>query len=95
MGWARTVSPGFNKFQLEQLDKELKTKRVFKSKLKILLQHLSIANNSKRMFRKGLNRCAYPDNLEYSILIDRRKSLAKNIVEKYKLIKGRVWTNIY
>tara|TARA_Y100000004_G_scaffold181257_1_gene226738 strand:- start:296 stop:574 length:279 start_codon:yes stop_codon:yes gene_type:complete len=84
MTWARNVSRGFNKFNLEQLDKDLKTKKVFKSKLKVFLQYLKIANDCKRMFKRGLKRSDYPDNLEYSKLMNMRIVLAKKIINKYK-----------
>jgi len=84
MTWGRNVSRGMNKFELEQLDKDLKTKRVFKSKLKVFLQYLTVANGCKRLMKRGLKRSQYPDNLEYSKLMNMRIVLAKKIISKYK-----------
>ena len=63
MTWARNVSRGFNKFNLEQLDKDLKTKKVFKSKLKVFLQYLKIANEYKKIYKIGLKNSYYPNNI--------------------------------
>lgn len=87
MGWGRNVSPGFNKFTLNSLKEDLLKRRVKKTKLKVCLSFLHLANSSKRMFKRGFKRASYPDTLEYFKLLEKRKKLATTIISIAKTIK--------
>ena len=87
MTWGRNVSPGFNKFTLNNLNEELSKRRIKKTKLKVCLAFLRLANSSKRMFKRGFKRSSYPDTLEYFKLLEKRKKLATTIISITKTIK--------
>jgi hypothetical protein len=87
MTWGRNVSPGFNKRILNNLNEELLKRRVKKTKLKVCLSFLHLANSSKRMFKRGFKRASYPDTLEYFKLLEKRKKLATTIISITKTIK--------
>ena len=38
MSWSRSVAPGMDKYNLQQMNKELATKRVTRTKLKVCLK---------------------------------------------------------
>ena len=80
MTWSRNVAPGMDKFYLQQMNKELAKKRVKKTKLKVCLRYLKIANSLKRMYAKGFKRASYPDSNEYFKLIERKRKYAKQII---------------
>jgi len=87
MTWGRNVSPGFNKRILNNLNEELLKRRVKKTKLKVCLSFLHLANSSKRMFKRGFKRASYPDTLEYFKLLEKRKKLATTIISITTTIK--------
>ena len=82
MSWSRSVAPGMDKYNLQQMNKELATKRVTRTKLKVCLKYLSIENSKKRMFVRGFKRASYPDTNEYFKLIERKRKFAKQIIIK-------------
>ena len=84
MSWSRNVAPGMDKFYLQEMKKELATKRIKKTKLKVCLQYLKIANSLKRMYFRGFKRATYPDTNEYFKLIERKRKYAKQIICIYK-----------
>lgn len=87
MSWSRNVAPGMDKFYLQQMNKELATKRVKRTKLKVCLQYLKIGNSLKRMYAKGFKRASYPDTNEYFKLIERKRKFAKQIILISKKIR--------
>lgn len=80
MTWARNVGRGNETFYFNQMIKELATKRIKKTKLKVCLQYLKIANSLKRMYFRGFKRATYPDTNEYFKLIERKRKYAKQII---------------
>ena len=64
MTWARNVGRGNEKFNFNEMIKELATKRVKKTKLKVCLEYLKVANSLKRMYFRGFKRSTYPDTYE-------------------------------
>ena len=48
MTWARNVGRGNEKFYFNEMIKELATKRVKRTKLKVCLEYLKITNELKR-----------------------------------------------
>ena len=87
MTWGRNVSPGFNKRILNNLNEELLKRRIKKTKLKVCLAFLHLANSSKRMFKGGFKRSSYPDTSEYFKLLEKRKKLATTIISITKTIR--------
>ena len=87
MTWGRNVSPGFNKRILNNLNEELSKRRIKKTKLKVCLAFLHLANSCKRMFKRGFKRSSYPDTLEYFKLLEKRKKLATTIISITKNIR--------
>ena len=87
MTWGRNVSPGFNKRILNNLNEELLKRRIKKTKLKVCLAFLRLANSSKRMFKRGFKRSSYPDTLEFFKLLEKRKKLATTIISITKTIR--------
>ena len=84
MTWARNVGRGNEKYYLQEMFKDLATKRVKRTKLKVCLQYLKIANSLKRMYLRGFKRATYPDTNEYFKLIERKRKYAKQIIYIYK-----------
>ena len=80
MTWSSNVSAGFNKRILNNLNEELSKRRIKKTKLKVCLAFLRLANSSKRMFKRGFKRSSYPDTSEYFKLLEKRKKLATTII---------------
>ena len=87
MSLGRNVSPGFNKRILSNLNREITKRRINKTKLKVCLSFLHLANTSKRMFKRGYKRASYPEYLEYFKLLERRKKLATTIISIAKTIR--------
>tara|TARA_R100000655_G_scaffold81498_1_gene121001 strand:- start:36 stop:308 length:273 start_codon:yes stop_codon:yes gene_type:complete len=84
MTWSRNVARGMENFYLQEMKKKLATKRVKRTKLKVCLQYLKIANSLKRMYFRGFKRATYPDTYEYFKLIERKRKYAKQIIYIYK-----------
>jgi len=84
MTWSRTVAPGMDNFYLQQMKKELLTKRVRKTKLKVCLSYLKNANYFKRRYAKSCKLVNYPDSNEYFKLAERKRKYAKEIINTYR-----------
>ena len=84
MTWARNVAPGMDKYNFQEMIKQLATKRKPKTKLKVFLQYLKIANSLKRRYLRSLKRATYPDTNEYFKLIERKRKYANKIINKYR-----------
>jgi uncharacterized membrane protein len=84
MTWSRNVARGMDNFYLQQIKEELATKRVKRTKLKICLQYLKIANYLKRRYSKSCKLVNYPDSNEYFKLAERKRKYAKQIINTYK-----------
>ena len=89
MTWARNVGRGNEKYYLQEMFKDLATKRVKRTKLKVCLQYLKIANSLKRMYLRGFKRATYPDTNEYFKLIERKRKYAKQIIFVVNNIKDK------
>ena len=87
MSWSRNVAPGMDKFYLQEMKKELATKRIKKTKLKVCLHYLKIANYFKRKYAKSCKLASYPDSNEYFKLAERKRKYAKQIILTFKKIK--------
>ena len=84
MTWSRNVGRGNETFYFNEMIKELATKRLKKTKLKVCLQYLKIANSLKRMYFRGFKRATYPDSNEYFKLIERKRKYAIQIIKTYR-----------
>jgi len=89
MTWARNVAPGMDKFYLQEMKKELATKRLKKTKLKVCLQYLKNANYFKRRYAKSCKSMNYPDSNEYFKLTERKRKYAKQIILVVKNIRKK------
>jgi len=89
MTWSKNVAKGMDNFYLQKMKGELATKRVKKTKLKVCLEYLKIANSLKRMYAKGFKRASYPDTNEYFKLLERKRKYAKQIINTYR--EERAW----
>ena len=89
MSWSRNVAPGMDKFYLQEMKKELATKKIKKTKLKVCLQYLKIANYFKRRYSKSCKLVDYPDSNEYFKLAERKRKYAKQIIFVVKNIRKK------
>ena len=89
MTWARNVGRGNDKFYFNEMIKELATKRVKRTKLKVCLEYLKIANELKRRYLRAFKRSTYPDTNEYFKLIERTRKYAKQIILVVKNIRKK------
>tara|TARA_R100001126_G_C4748393_1_gene111817 strand:- start:154 stop:426 length:273 start_codon:yes stop_codon:yes gene_type:complete len=89
MTWSSNVGKGNEKFYFNEMIKELATKRLKKTKLKVCLQYLKIANYFKRRYSKSCKLVNYPDSNEYFKLAERKRKYAKQIIFVVKNIRKK------
>lgn len=87
MTWSRNVGRGNETFYFNEMLKEIANKQIKKTKLKVCLQYLKIANSLKRMYARGFKRESYPDSYEYYKLLERKRKYAKKIIFVIKNIR--------